>query len=73
MQGQLRCEAYTVECPETKIWRMKFINKKWLCINEELAYKKIAKCTNRNHIIHLEKKKHLDEVKHKWENRARKD
>jgi hypothetical protein len=58
-------------CPETKKSRMQFINKKWLCINEELAYKKIVNCTNKSRIIHL--RKYLDEVKHKWERRVRKE
>jgi hypothetical protein len=40
-----------LRCPETKKWRMQFVNKKWLCINEELAYKKIVNCTNKNHNI----------------------
>jgi hypothetical protein len=43
---------------------MQFINKKWLCINEELAYKTIVNWTNKAHIIHLGK--YLDKVKHKW-------
>jgi hypothetical protein len=30
-----------LRCPETKKWRMQFINKKWLCINEELAHRKM--------------------------------
>jgi hypothetical protein len=50
---------------------MQFVNKKWLCINEELAHKKIVNCTNKNHVMNLGK--YLDEVKHKWENRVRKD
>jgi hypothetical protein len=58
-------------CPETKKWRMKFINKKWLCINEELAYKNIVKCANKVHIVHL--REYLDKVIHKWESRVRKD
>jgi hypothetical protein len=50
---------------------MKFINKKLLCINEELAYKKIVNCTNKPNIIYLGE--YLDKVKHKWESRVRKD
>jgi hypothetical protein len=40
-------------------------------INEELAYKKIVNCTNKADIIHLGK--YLDKVKHKRENKARKE
>jgi hypothetical protein len=60
-----------LSCPETKKWRIQFINKKWLCINEKLAYKKIVNCTNKAHIIHLGE--YLDEVKHKWESGVRKE
>jgi hypothetical protein len=56
---------------ETKKWRMQFINKKWLYINEELAYKKIVNCTNKAHIIHLGE--YLDKVKQNWESRVRKE
>jgi hypothetical protein len=47
------------------------MNKKWLRINEALAYKKIVNCTNKVHIIHLGE--YLDKVKHKWESGVRKD
>jgi hypothetical protein len=60
-----------LSCPETKKWMIQFINKKWLCINEELAYKKIVNSTNKAHVIHLGK--YLDKVKHKWESRVRKE
>jgi hypothetical protein len=56
--------------PETKKWRMQFISKKWLCINEELAYRKIINCTNKAYIINLGE--YLDKVIHKWESRVRK-
>jgi hypothetical protein len=42
-----------------------------LCRGNELAYKKIANCTNEAHIIHLGK--YLDKLKHKWESRVRKE
>jgi hypothetical protein len=50
---------------------MQFINKKWLCINEELAYKKIVKRTNKAHIVHLGE--FLEKVKYEWESRVRKE
>jgi hypothetical protein len=43
---------------------------KWLCINEELAYRKIINCKNKGHIINLGE--YLVKVRHNWENRARK-
>jgi hypothetical protein len=39
-RGSEDAKHLVVSCPETKKWRMQFMNKKWLCINEELAYKK---------------------------------
>jgi hypothetical protein len=48
--------------PETKKWRMQFMSKKWLCINEELAHREVIKCTNKAHIINLGE--YLDEVRH---------
>jgi hypothetical protein len=60
---------YCWAAQKPKKWRMQFVNKKWLCINEELAYKKIVNCTNKNHIC---LGKYLDKVKHKWESRVRK-
>jgi hypothetical protein len=71
MQGQRSVKHLLLSFPETKKWRMQFINKKWLCINEELAYKKTVTCTNIARRIHLGK--YLDKVKHKWESRVRKE
>jgi hypothetical protein len=62
---------YCRDAQKPKKCRMQFVNKKWLCINEELAYNKIVNCTNKNHIILLEK--YLDKFKHKRESRVRKD
>jgi hypothetical protein len=58
-------------CPDTKERRMKFMYKKWLYVNEELAYRKIINCTNKTHMINLGK--FLDKVRHEWENRVTKD
>jgi hypothetical protein len=44
------------------------MNKKWLCINEEIAHRKIINCNNKAHIINLGE--YLDKVRHKWENKA---
>jgi hypothetical protein len=69
-RGNEDAKHILLSCPETKKWRMQFINKKWLCVNEELAYKKIVNCTNKAHVIHLGE--YLDKVKHKWDSRMRK-
>jgi hypothetical protein len=34
-----------LECPETKDWRMEMLCKRWLDINEEIAYRKVLSCT----------------------------
>jgi hypothetical protein len=31
----------TPRCPDTKTWRLPFISKKLLCVNEELEHRKI--------------------------------
>jgi hypothetical protein len=41
------------------------MSNKWLCINEELAYRKIINCVNKSLIINLGE--YLDKVRHKWE------
>jgi hypothetical protein len=70
-RGNEDAKHILLSCSETKNWRIQFINKKLLCINEELVYKKIVNCTNKFHIIHLGE--YLDKVKHKWESRVRKE
>jgi hypothetical protein len=71
MQGNEDVKHTLLSCPETKKWRMQFMNEKWLCINEELSYKKTVKCTNKANIIYLGK--YLDKFKYKWESRIRKE
>jgi hypothetical protein len=34
-----------LECPETKYWRMEMLCKRWMDINEEIAYRKVLSCT----------------------------
>jgi HKD family nuclease len=36
-----------LECPETKKWRTEMLCKRYLSINEEVAYKKMLSCTNK--------------------------
>jgi hypothetical protein len=58
-----------LKCLETKKWREQFLSRKWLLLNEGIAYKKIINCTNitelRNIGIYLYK------IKCKWENKIR--
>lgn len=45
---------------------MKFLNKKWLYVNEEVAYRKILKCDNKNKC-----RKILGKIKYKWFNNTK--
>jgi hypothetical protein len=54
---------------ETRNWRDQFLSRKWLKLNEGLAYKKIINCTN---IIELKNIGiYLYKIKCKWENKIR--
>jgi hypothetical protein len=49
------------------------VSKKWLCINGEVAYRKIINCTNKAHMCCvLNVEEYLDGGRHEWENRLRK-
>jgi hypothetical protein len=37
-----------------RIWKTEFFNKKWLTTNEDVACKKIIRCTNRAPIMDFE-------------------
>jgi hypothetical protein len=52
------------DCLETRKWGMKFLSKKWLSMNTEVAYRKIVRCPNKNQIRNLGG--YLDKVKYKW-------
>jgi hypothetical protein len=58
-----------LKCSEMRKWREQFLSRKWLMLNEGIAYKKIINCTNiiecRNIGIYLYK------IKCKWENEIR--
>jgi hypothetical protein len=68
-RGNENVKHILLSCPETRKWRMQFINKKRLCINEELTCKKIVNCTNKACKIHLGE--YLDKVNHKWKSSVR--
>jgi hypothetical protein len=36
-----------LECPETNDWRMEMLCKRWLDINDEVAYRKVLSCTKK--------------------------
>jgi hypothetical protein len=46
---------------ETRNWRLKCLNDKWLNINKEVAYRKMFRCTNKDRIRNLGR--YLDRLK----------
>jgi hypothetical protein len=36
-----------LQCPENKTWRTEMLCKRWLDINEEIAYRKMLSCRNK--------------------------
>jgi hypothetical protein len=58
-----------LKCLETRKWREQFLSRKWLMLNEWIAFKKIITCTN---IINLRNiGSYLYKIKCKWENKIR--
>jgi hypothetical protein len=56
-----------LKCSETRKRREQFLSRKWLRLNEWIAYKKIINCTN---IIELRNiGSYLYKIKCKWENK----
>jgi hypothetical protein len=58
-----------LECPETKNWRMKMLCKRWLDINEEVAYRKMLSCTKKNG---KNMEKFVFRIHCKWERKVKK-
>jgi hypothetical protein len=58
-----------LKCSETRKWREQLLSRKWLRLNEWVAFKKIINCTN---IIELRNiGSFLYKIKCKWENKIR--
>jgi hypothetical protein len=58
-----------LKCSETRKWREQFLRRKWLMLNECIAYKKIINCKN---IIELRNiRVYLYKIKCKCENKIR--
>jgi hypothetical protein len=68
VKDQRRCLTETVQLARNRE-NEEVVNKKWLCINEKLAYWGITKYTNKALIIHLEQ--YLDKVRRKLESTER--
>jgi hypothetical protein len=58
-----------LKCSETRKWREKFLSRKWLRLNEWIAYTKIINCTNIIDLRNIES--YLYKMKCKWENKIR--
>jgi hypothetical protein len=58
-----------LECPETKDWKMEMLRKRWLDINEEIAYRKVLRCTKKMMVKNIGKL--LFMVKCKWEGKVK--
>jgi hypothetical protein len=55
-----------LKCSETRNWREQFWSRKWLIVNEEVAYKTKKKCTNAVELRNIGK--YLYKIKCQWEN-----
>jgi hypothetical protein len=58
-----------LDCLETRNWRKKFLNYKWLNLIKEIAYRKILSCTCNYQISNLGR--YLDKIKCKLFNRKK--
>jgi hypothetical protein len=55
-----------LKCSETRKWRERFFNRKWLIVNEEVTYKRI----NYTNVVELENiGKYLYRIRCNWENK----
>jgi hypothetical protein len=52
--GKEDAKRILLECPETNDWRMEMLCKRWLDINEEIAYRKMLSCTNKIMVKNIE-------------------
>jgi hypothetical protein len=58
------------QCLETNDWRMEMPCKRWLDINEEIAYRKVLSCTKNMMVKNIGT--FLFRVKCKWEGKVKK-
>jgi hypothetical protein len=59
--GEEEVKHILLECLETRNWRMKFLNEKWLNMKKEVSYRKILGSTNKDQIRNLGR--YLDKYK----------
>jgi hypothetical protein len=57
ISGRGNAKHILLKCSERRTWRVEFLYRKWLCINEDIACNNVMKCTNvtdlRNRDIYL--------------------
>jgi hypothetical protein len=58
-----------LKCSETRKWREQFLSRKWLRLNELIAFKKIINCNNSIELRNIGS--YLYKIKCKWDNRIR--
>jgi hypothetical protein len=51
--GEMDVKHILLECFKTRNWKQKFLNEKWSNWNNEIAYRKILRCTNKYQIRNL--------------------
>jgi hypothetical protein len=56
-----------LKCSETRKWREQFLSRKWLVVNEEVAYERIINCANAVELRDIGK--YLYKIRYKWENK----
>jgi hypothetical protein len=52
--GEEDARHVLLDCLETRNWRLKFLNDKWLNMNKIVAHRKMLRCTNKDQIRNLE-------------------
>jgi hypothetical protein len=70
MLGKENTKHILPEFPETKNWRTEMLSKRWLDVNEEVAYRKMLRCTNKMMVKNMGK--FLFRVQFKWERKVKK-
>ena len=51
--GEEDAKCILLDCWESRNWRFKFLNDKWLHMNKEVAYRKTLKCTSEHQTRNL--------------------
>jgi hypothetical protein len=66
--GEEDSKHMSLDCWETRNWKLKFLNAKWLNMNKEVTCRKMLRYANKDQIINVGR--YLDIVKCKWFNKT---